>query len=177
MPRPYPKELEETFILQSGRDVLLRPIRPDDEPAHVELLHRLSPEDIRFRFFGSIKNLSHETMTHFTEIDYDRDMAFIASADRTDGEGHETLGVVRIVAAPDGERAEFAIVVRSDIKGQGLGWKLLTKIIDYSRQRGIKRIVGQILPDNRPMLDMAHELGFQSRFVVGEGVTEVTLAL
>jgi acetyltransferase len=175
--RPYPKELEETFTLQSGREVLLRPIRPDDEPEHVELLHKLAPEDIRFRFFGSVRNLSHETMTHFTQIDYDRDMAFIASADRTDGEGHETLGVVRIAAESDFSQAEFAVLVRSDIKGQGLGWKLLTKIIGYCRDRGIGRIVGQVLPENRAMVDMAKELGFRTQLLPGEGVVEVSLDL
>jgi len=177
MQRPYPKHLEEAFTLRSGREVLLRPIRPDDEPEHFDLLHRLSPDDVRFRFFGTIKTMSHDTMSHFTEIDYDRDMAIIASANREDGGGHETLGVVRVIADAEGRAAEFALLVRSDLKGQGLGWKLLTKIIDVSRSQGLDRIVGQVLPDNRAMLTMAHELGFRSRRIADQGVVEVTLGL
>lgn len=175
--RPYPSELEETFELQTGRRVLLRPIRPDDEAEHFELLRQVSPEDMHFRFFGTIKTMSHETMAHFTEIDYDRDMAIIASGERDDGSGHETLGVVRVAGDAAGRQAEFALLVRSDLKGQGLGWKLLTKIIDYGRGRGLEQIVGQILPDNRAMLEMAHELGFRSELIVEEGVVEVTLDL
>ncbi|MCB1718734.1 MAG: acetate--CoA ligase family protein, partial [Candidatus Competibacteraceae bacterium] len=125
--RPYPKELEEIFSLRNGRQVLLRPIRPEDEPKHYQFLSKLTPEDIRFRFFGLVRELPHSQMARLTQIDYDREMAFIATA--TDAQGNsETLGVVRTFTDPDNERAEYAIVVRSDMKGQRLGWKLLDKM-------------------------------------------------
>ena len=94
-----------------------------------------------------------------------------------DPESQETLGVARAIFDPDATRAEFAILVRSDQKGHGLGHALLDKLVRYSRARGATRVVGQVLPDNRPMLDLAESLGFRRRFVLGEGVVEVELAL
>jgi acetyltransferase len=110
-------------------------------------------------------------------------MAFIAlPADSAGAAGGppaegETLGDVRTVTDPDNERAEFAIVVRSDQKGRGLGHALLQKMIRYCRARGTREIVGQVLPDNRPMLELAHSLGFQSRFLPEDGAVEVRLSL
>jgi len=155
----------------------LRPIRPDDEPEHFELLHRLSPEDNYFRFFATIKSMTQDEMRRFTEIDYDHEMAIIASAAREDGAGNETLGVVRIAADEGYEQAEYAIVVRSDVKGQGLGRKLMSKIIEYSRNRGIRTIVGQILPENAAMLNLVRDLGFRTRLNLDEQVVDVWLSL
>jgi acetyltransferase len=174
--RPYPEGLEETFKLRSGRDVLLRPIRPEDEPEHYEFLSKLTPEDIQFRFFGLIGRLPHTQMARYTQIDYDREMAFIASAVRPDGK-RETLGVVRAISDPDNREAEFAIVVRSDLKGQGLGTKLMEKIIGYLRDRGTRAVVGQVLKDNVNMLRLVREIGFETRSLIGEGVVEVKLDL
>jgi acetyltransferase len=175
--RPYPKDLEEEFALASGRTVLLRPIRPEDEPAHYEFLSKVTSEDIRFRFFGLVRNLPHTEMARLTQIDYDREMAFIATAPRTDGAGLETLGVVRTVTDLSNDTAEYAILVRSDLKGQRLGWKLLDKMIHYCRSRGTQRIVGQVLRDNRRMLELVRGLGFESHKLPGEDVMEVTLEL
>jgi acetyltransferase len=174
--RPYPQALEEWFRLRSGRKVLLRPIRPEDEPEHYEFIAKLTPEDIRFRFFGLVRELPHSQMARFTQIDYDREMAFIASAPGEAG-GHETLGVVRTVTDVDNETAEFAIVVRSDLVNQGLGTRLLEKMIAYCRSRGTKRIVGQVMTENARMRDLARVLGFTERHVPGEAAVEVTLAL
>jgi acetyltransferase len=176
--RPYPCELEETIALRGGRRVLLRPIRPEDEPAHHAFQAKLEPEDVRFRFFNLVRKLPHSQMARFTQIDYDREMAFVAvPIEDGTGAARETLGVVRTATDPDNERAEFAIVVRSDQKGQGLGWALLDKMIRYSRARGTRELVGQVLPDNRAMLDLAHQLGFQSRYLPEDGIVEVRLAL
>ncbi|MCB1811631.1 MAG: bifunctional acetate--CoA ligase family protein/GNAT family N-acetyltransferase [Candidatus Competibacteraceae bacterium] len=174
--RPYPKELEEIFSLRNGRQVLLRPIRPEDEPKHYQFLSKLTPEDIRFRFFGLVRELPHSQMARLTQIDYDREMAFIATA--TDAQGNsETLGVVRTFTDPDNERAEYAIVVRSDMKGQRLGWKLLDKMIHYCRARGTRYIVGQILLENRRMLGMVQKMGFTRQDITADGVAEVSLKL
>ncbi|MEX2450428.1 MAG: bifunctional acetate--CoA ligase family protein/GNAT family N-acetyltransferase [Rhodospirillales bacterium] len=175
--RPYPKELEEWTTLKSGRKILLRPIRPEDEPEHYDLFSKFTPEDIRFRFFDLIRQLPHSEMARYTQIDYDREMAFIASAARDDG-GRETLGVVRTITDPDNERAEFAIIVRSDIKGQGLGETLMKKIIAYSRERGTGVMTGQVLQDNQAMLDLAERLGFTHHALADEpNIVEVTLPL
>ncbi len=175
--RPYPKELEETFPLASGRPTLLRPIRPEDEPAHYEFMSKLTPEDIRFRFFGTVKELPHSEMARLTQIDYDREMAFISSAPKENGGGYETLGVVRTVTDPDNQRAEFAIVVRSDLQDQGLGHKLLDKMIKYCQQRGTTNMVGQVLQENRKMLGLATDMGFTRHLIPGEGAYEVTRKL
>jgi acetyltransferase len=156
--RPYPHELEEEVYF-GGRPLTVRPIRPEDEPQHRALFERLKPEDIRFRFFGAMRTPTHETLARFTQIDYDREMAFIAT--RADDAGTpETLGVVRAVTDPDNLEADFSIVVRSDVKGQGLGTRLLGKIIDYCRARGTQRLVGQILRDNAAMTALARDRGF-----------------
>ncbi|MBL6945441.1 MAG: GNAT family N-acetyltransferase [Rhodospirillales bacterium] len=174
--RPYPKQLEEDFNLVDGRPTLLRPIRPEDEPEHIEFISKLTPEDIRFRFFGTVRQLPHSEMARLTQINYEREMAFIASAPK-DGGGYETLGVVRTNTDPNNERAEFAIVVRSDLHELGLGSKLLDKMIDYCKDRKTNWMVGQVLEDNRLMLQLAESKGFSRKRVINEAVFEVTLKL
>jgi acetyltransferase len=174
--RPYPRELEETISLRDGRTVQLRPIRPEDEPAHLAFFGRLSPEDVRFRFFNLVREIPHSQMARYTQIDYDREMAFIATVPGPD-ENAETLGVVSAVATSDGAQVEFAIQVRTDLKGQGLGHALLEKMIRYCRARGVHTLVGQVLPDNHAMLELANALGFKSRFSSADGTVEVRLAL
>ncbi len=159
--RPYPKELEET-VTRGGRQIMLRPIRPEDEPQHYDLLSHLSAEDIRFRFFSSIHDLAHSQMARYTQIDFDREMAFIATAEDDKGQP-ETLGVVRAITDPDNEQAEFAIVVRSDLKGQGLGSALLDKMIAYCRDRGTSEMIGQVMVENRAMLALAESRGFHRK--------------
>jgi acetyltransferase len=156
--RPYPRELEESIDFR-GRQILLRPIRPEDEPAHAELLSKLRSEDRRLRFFGQVSEFRHTEMARFTQIDYDREMAFIADARNKYGES-ETLGVVRIAADPDNFQAELGIIVRSDMQRQGLGRILADKMIRYCRERGIQEIVGTVLSDNKRMLSLADKLGF-----------------
>lgn len=174
--RPYPKELEETISLPSGRKVLLRPIRPEDEPAHYEMFKHFTPEDIHFRFFGMVRQYPHSEMARFTQIDYDREMAFIATETSASGVS-QTLGVVRAIADPDNNTAEFAIIVRAELKGQGLGQALLEKIIRYCRHRGIQELVGELLADNQPMLKLAEKVGFKRKHTNDLSVISVTLLL
>jgi len=171
--RPYPRELEERVTLASGRSLLVRPIRPEDEPAHHALISRLAPEDVRFRFFGLVRRFPHGEMARFTQIDYDREMAFVATTEEAEP---ETLGVVRAVSHPADAGADFAILVRSDIQGQGLGRLLLEKMVRYCRERGLRELRGQVLEDNRAMLALAKRLGFQRGPVV-EGVVDIRLSL
>ncbi len=160
--RPYPKELEERVRLSDGRQITLRPIRPEDEPAHHTFISRLSPEDIRFRFFGLLREIPHSQMARFTQVDYDREMAFIATAPDEQGKP-ETLGVVRAIADPNNQRAEFAIVVRSDLQRQGLGKHLMRKMVAYVRARGTGELFMQTLRDNTAMQRLAKSFGFETR--------------
>jgi acetyltransferase len=161
---PYPKELEETIAFD-GRQVLLRPIRPEDEPQHARFLAATDPQDLQLRFFRVVRRLEHSQLARFTQIDFDREMAFIAVAPAGDGcdaeATDETLGVVRAVADPDGASAEYAILVRSDMKGRGLGALLMHKLIRYCRERGIGELIGEVLKENERMKSLARDLGFE----------------
>ena len=117
--RPYPRELEETLTMRDGREVLVRPITPEDQPAHREFVGHLTAEDLRFRL-GANRDIAPSEMARLTQIDYDREMAFIVVAPNTEGKD-ETLAVVRTVALADNTMADFAIMVRSDLKRSGLG--------------------------------------------------------
>jgi acetyltransferase len=155
---PYPDALIETVDWQ-GERIVLRPIRPEDEPQHRAFVEQLAPSDLRLRFFYSRRELPRSELARLTQIDYAREMAFIAV--RADGESEEqTLGVVRATADPDNLEAEFAIVVRSDLKGRGLGRLLLDKMIRYLRSRGTERVVGFVLHENLAMRDLALSQGF-----------------
>ncbi|MCI0654178.1 MAG: bifunctional acetate--CoA ligase family protein/GNAT family N-acetyltransferase [Methylococcaceae bacterium] len=173
--RPYPKELEETLRFD-GSEIMLRPIRPEDEPAHRTFFEKLSPDDLRFRFFTEFRSMPHTQLAAFTQIDYERQMAFVAIRSEADGTP-VTLGVARADSDPDNRLAEFAIVVRSDIKGRGLGGLLMNKLIAYCRQRGTREMVGYVLPENRRMLALARRLGFESEVMTDDGVIKVRLAL
>jgi acetyltransferase len=162
--------------MKGGRTCLLRPIRPEDEPNHHILVSRLTPEDIRFRFFGLVQQLPHSQMARMTQIDYDREMAFIATA-RDDQGLEETLGVVRAVTDPDNEATEFSIVVRSDLKGSGLAREMMKKMIRYCRDRKTVTMVGQVLKENGRMLHFVESLGFRKTRTVDIDVVEVELDL
>lgn len=159
--RPYPRELEECVQTRDGRKVTLRPIRPEDESTHREFLAKLSDEDLRMRFFGVVRrDFDHKDLARFTQIDYDREMAFIATAPDENG-APETLGVMRTNTRPDNSEAEFAIVVRSDQKGTGLGSLLFHKGIEYTRMRGTEELTGQTLAENKAMQGLAKKFGFR----------------
>jgi acetyltransferase len=157
--RPYPKELEEWIEFDGGR-ALLRPIRPEDEPPHRDFLARITPGDLQLRFFHTKGAFEHAELARFTQIDYEREMAFIAVAAGRGG-APQTLGVVRAIADPDGASAEFGILVRSDLKGKGLGTLLMEKIVRYCRDRDIGQLVGDVLAANPGMLALARDLGFE----------------
>ena len=159
--RPYPKTLEK-MIQVDGRDFKLRPIRPEDEPRIHEMLSKCSLEDIRLRFSAPLRQLTHEAAARLSQIDYDREMALVATVPHESG-GDEVLGVSRISADPDNEFAEYGVMVRSDLKGIGLGYRLMEEIIAYARSRGIQHIFGEVLRENTTMLTMCDELGFDRR--------------
>ncbi|WP_432738727.1 bifunctional acetate--CoA ligase family protein/GNAT family N-acetyltransferase [Maridesulfovibrio sp. FT414] len=173
--RPYPRELEECVVLKDGRHITLRPIRPEDEPAHYEFLSKVSDEDMRMRFFGVVRrDFDHKDMSRFTQINYDREMAFIATATGEHGKP-ETLGVVRTSTKPDNSEAEFAIVIRSDLKGTGLGSMLFHKIIRYTKERGTHWLVGQTLFENKAMQGLSKKFGFEISENYEEDLVEMRL--
>ncbi len=175
--RPYPKELEETLKLPDGHTLLLRPIRPEDEPLYVDLFQRLSPDEVFFRFLNRMKTLSHSLAARLTQLDYDRDMALVLIGKRPSGES-ELYGGARIMTDADNERAEFAILLQSDMTGLGLGPVLLRRIIEYARSRGIVEIYGEVLSDNRPMLRLCQVFGFAAKRSLDDpGIVNVSLML
>ena len=180
---PYPTELERMLTLSSplpeGDQFLLRPVRPDDASRFAANFKRLMPEDVRSRFFTSMKELPTTLLVRLTQIDYDREIALIAVPPPKDGvESDSILGVVRLIADPDRERAEFGVIVRSDAKGHGLGGLLMRAILDYARDSGVGRIEGSVFRENAAMLRLAAGLGF---LVVSDpddpAVMRVTLTL
>ncbi|WP_439817242.1 bifunctional acetate--CoA ligase family protein/GNAT family N-acetyltransferase [Zavarzinia sp. CC-PAN008] len=162
--RPYPKELEEEIQLADGSRALLRPIVPEDATAMNAGFAKVKPEHVRLRFFSAMKELSLRLAARLTQIDYDREMALVVVRDGLPGQA-EWLGSVRIVADPDNERAEYAVLVRSDMAGRGLGTLLMQKILDYAKARGIREVYGEVLRENTGMLKLAEELGFR---IVGD---------
>jgi acetyltransferase len=154
--RPYPSHCEAQIDFAGIGSVHLRPIRPEDEDLYKEFFAHVTVEDRRLRFFGAGPDLSHGFLARLTQIDYAREMAFVAIHVAT----RALLGVVRMVADPDYQRAEYAILVRSDLKGHGLGWRLMHHLIDYATQKGLQELTGSVLAGNATMLDMCRQLGF-----------------
>ncbi len=171
---PYPQHLEQVVAWDDGR-ILVRPIRPEDAPAHVEFFESLDPVDVRTRFMTTVRALTPRQLARFTQIDYDREMAFIASRQRAGG-GWETLGVARSHADPDRVYAEFAVIVRSELKSKGLGGLLMSRLIEHCRNEGIGELRGEVLVDNKDMLQLARRLGFRVD-AVHDGVVEVIMDL
>jgi acetyltransferase len=155
--RPYPKEWERHIKLRDGTSVLVRPVRPEDETLYHPFFAAVTQEDLRLRFFAPVKDFSHGFIARFTQIDYARAMAFIA-IDETTG---AMLGVVRLHADANYDTGEYAILLRSDLKGRGLGWLLMEMIIEYARAEGLRSIHGQVLQENTTMLEMCRNLGFK----------------
>jgi acetyltransferase len=155
---PYPRRYEETFDWH-GQRLTVRPIRPEDEAAHRDLIDAMTPDDLRLRFFGAVRGFDHSQLARMTQIDYDREMALIATLPNDDG-STRTLGVVRAVSDPDNETAEFAVAVRSGEKGRGLGRLLMRKIVAYAKARGTHWLVGEALRENAAMIGLAKSCGF-----------------
>ncbi len=151
---PYPKDLESSERLRDGTIVQLRPARPEDEPLLHDLAGHMSPEDLRLRFFTPVRGLTHAVAARLTQVDYDREMALLAQDQQT------ALGIAHFFADPDHQSAEYAIAVRSDWQGRGVGHLLMTRLIGIARERGIGELVGEVLRENRPMLEMCRTLGF-----------------
>ncbi len=154
--RPYPKEWERHLTLRDGTAVFVRPVRPEDEPLYPAFFAHVTEQDLRLRFFAPVRTFTHTFIARFTQLDYARAMAFIALEEASG----EMLGVVRLHANANYDSGEYAILVRSDLKGRGLGWLLMQMVIEYARAEGLRHIEGQVLAENTTMRAMCRELGF-----------------
>ncbi|MBI4275267.1 MAG: GNAT family N-acetyltransferase [Rhizobiales bacterium] len=161
-------------VLRGGERIFMRPLRPADAALYPEFLAAVSNADMRLRFFAPVKELSSATIAQLTNLDYAKAMAFIALDERSGA----MLGVVRLHHDPDCPEGEFAVLVRSALKGHGLGWLLMRHMVAYAMASGYKRIHGEVLAENTTMLDICAHLGFHVTDKPGErGVKRVTLDL
>jgi acetyltransferase len=156
---PYPKHLAKEVKLPSGGDITVRPIRPEDAEIERDFVNNLSKEAKYFRFMQALQKISPEMLVRYTQIDYDREMAFLASVPE-DGFERE-IGIARYVINPDGKSCEFAIVVGDEWQGRGVGSILMDTLMEEARTKEIKRMEGQVLVGNHNMLAMMNKLGFK----------------
>ncbi|MBU3737687.1 MAG: acetate--CoA ligase family protein [Rhodoferax sp.] len=175
--QPYPAELEEQVEWQ-GQTLCLRAIRPEDEALHLAFFQSLDPQDVRLRWFYSRRSIERSELARMVQIDYAREMAFVAIAPDPQGQAR-TLGVVRAITDPDNIQAEFGVIVRSELKGSGLGLLLMQKMIRYLRSQGTRRLCATVLDYNERMLSLARELGFEDdpEQPPEEGVRAIVLPL
>ena len=165
--------LERHIILRDGEKVLFRPLKPEDAQLYRDFLAEVSSDDLRLRFFAAMREVSHELIDKLIHYDPARAMAFIA-IDEASG---RMLGVVRLHDEPNGKDAEFAIILRSHLKGHGLGWLMMKHMIAYAKEKGLRSVQGQVLTENSTMLTMCMELGFHIADDPERGVKHVTLPL
>ncbi len=172
--RPYPREWEADAEIADFGPIRVRPVRPEDEHLTQDFFDKLTPHDIRMRLFAPMKSLSHAFVARLTQIDYAREMALVAFSP----DEREILGVSRLSGDPDHERAEFAVIVRSDLKGHGLGWELMQRLIAFARQEGFAELFGYVLSENTTMLQFCRDLGFKTALDIDDATTyRVSLAL
>lgn len=155
---PYPKKYETLWKLRDGRTVLLRPIKPEDEPLWLEMFQSFSEESIRYRFFQIIKDTPHEVRVRYCNIDYDREIAIVAEL--TEEGRRKILGVVRLIVEPDGRSGEIAFIVADPWQGLGLGTKMIEYVIEICKEKGLETIYGIMLPDNRRAIRVMKDMGF-----------------
>jgi acetyltransferase len=156
---PYPAQLESLLSLPGGEKLVLRPIRPEDAELEQEFVERLTAQSRRLRFQSSLRSLTPSMLARFTQIDYDREMALVAITQ--EGGREREVGVCRYIRMPDGRSCEFAIVVADDWQGKGLGRRMMQRLIEVARERGLESMVGWILASNDEMLDLCRRLGFE----------------
>jgi acetyltransferase len=154
--RPYPAEWERHIVIGESWKIFVRPVRPDDEDMVRNFFGKVTQDDLRLRFFAPVKEFSTTFIARLTQLDYARANAFVAIEEATG----EMIGGVRLHIDANFEAGEFAVLLRSDLKGRGLGWRLMQLIIEYARAEGLQRVDGQILRENSVMIKMCRELGF-----------------
>lgn len=173
---PYPEELRECVVLKNGWEVEVRPIRAEDAPLLSRFHAQLSEESIRFRYFHNKADLTQRDLSMLSQINYDRQMAFIA--ERLDENGNkEMLGVVRVWNDPDNIRTEFSVIIRDNLQGLGIGSLLMKKMIRYCKSVGTLEMIGKVMVDNHPMRGLMKHLGFTQHYNMEEQVVDAILRL
>ncbi|MGB9779115.1 MAG: GNAT family N-acetyltransferase, partial [Candidatus Bathyarchaeales archaeon] len=160
---PYPKKYETLWKMRDGRTVLLRPIKPEDEPLWLEMFRNFSEESIRFRFFQIIKDTPHEVRVRYCNIDYDREIAIVAEL--TENGQRKILGVVRVSLEPDRKSGEIAFIVADPWQGLGLGTKMVDYTIEICKEMGVETIYGIMLPDNHRAINLTRKMGFTLKYM------------
>jgi len=158
---PYPAKYIVPWKLKDGTEVTLRPVKPEDEPLELEFIRGLSTETSRFRFFQIIRDLPHDALVRFCNIDYDREMAIIA--EKREGDRTIEIGVSRLIIDPGKRRGEFAVVVADNYQGRGLGTKLVDMLIEFAREKGLETIYGTVMSENVKMIQLCEKLGLSTR--------------
>ena len=171
---PYPTRYVLPWRLSDGTDVILRPIRPEDEPLEHEMLQTLSEDTLRGRFFQILKKISHEMLVRFCNIDYDREMAIIAEF--KESEKKRIIGIGRLIIEPDFKKSEFAVIVHDEFQGKGMGYKLVDMLIGIAQEKGLGEVYGTVLTDNVRMLRVCEGLGFRITHLP-DGISKVRLTL
>jgi acetyltransferase len=172
---PYPNQYESDWLLRDGTPVLLRPMKPEDEPLVSDFLGKCSEETVYFRYFRLIRHWTHEMLIRFTQNDYDRELGLMAIGQPPGPE--VMMGVSRMVMEADRSEAEFAVIVADPWQGKGLGPRLMERLIEIAREQGVKLLHGDVLAQNQPMLEMVKRLGFTLRKDVESGTYRVEMAL
>ena len=156
--RPYPEKYELLWHLKDGREILFRPIKPEDEPLWLEMFQSFSDESIRYRFFQVLKETPHEVRMRYCNIDYDREIAIVPVIKENGAE--KILGVGRLVIEPDGKTGEIAFIIRDKWQGLGLGAKLVAYVIDIAAEMGVKKVIAIIMNDNCRAIKLVEKRGF-----------------
>ncbi|MDI6955643.1 bifunctional acetate--CoA ligase family protein/GNAT family N-acetyltransferase [Pantoea sp. Pa-EAmG] len=173
--RPYPHHLEEQVQLKDGQRCLFRPILPEDEPQLRAFIAQVTKEDLYYRYFSEINEFTHDDLANMTQIDYDREMAIVAV--RQHNGADEIIGVTRAISDADNIDAEFSVLVRSDLKGLGMGRRLLEKMIRYTRDHGLQQLNGITMPHNTGMITLARKLNFRVNIQLDDGIVSLNLPL
>ena len=170
---PYPKKYEMPWKLRNGQEVLLRPIKPEDEPMWLEMFQSFSEESIRYRFFQMLKDTPHEVRVRYCNIDYDREIAIVAES----SEDHKRiLGVGRLSIEPDGKTGELAFIIGDKWQGQGLGTKMVDFVLEIAKEMRVETVYAIMLPDNRRALNLTKKMGFKLDYL-SDGTVKGTLDL
>ncbi len=171
---PYPKRYETRWKMRNGEEVILRAIKPEDEPLWLDMFRAFSEESIRYRFFQMIKDTPHEVRVRYCNIDYDREIAIVPELTR-DGK-RRILGVGRLILGPDGKSGEFAIIVADEFQGNGLGTKMADHVLEIAYDLGVERVYSVLLADNDRAISLMKRMGFSLSYAA-DNTVEATLDL
>jgi acetyltransferase len=171
---PYPKKYETLWTLKNGQEVLLRPIKPEDEPLWLEMFQSFSEESIRYRFFQLLRDTPHEVRVRYCNIDYDREVAIVAELNE---EGHrKILGVCRLNIEPNGKSGEIAFIIGDKWQGLGLGTKMVDYVLEIANEMGVETVYAIMLSDNQRALDLTKKMGFKLEYL-NDGTVKGVLGL